>query len=243
MAGKIGIDPGFLVNIFQGKNHLSPRYLDAVEQFCELDEREAKYFRKLFQYNKARSPREVADRWEELQSLRQVESKMLGHLQAQFYAKWEHSLVRALIGLHGFNGDCASLAALAYPPISVSQVQESVDILQQLEFLQKDPQGFWRLKVDHVTAHAGVSPQTVRGLHRQFLGLALDAVEGVVPDQRDISGLTLTIPSKELPLLRNRIAEFRAELVRMVDESQGHDRVFQFNVQLFPLSRGPEAAL
>jgi len=48
--------------------------------------------------------------------------------------------------------------------------------------------------------------------------------------------LTLTLAEKDLPLLRERVAELRRDLVRLAEESDPADSVYQVNVQVFPMS-------
>ena len=55
------------------------------------------------------------------------------------------------------------------------------------------------------------------------------------PPLRDISTVTMTFNMDDIALIREKIKEFRSELLRMSQEGDGDDTVFQLNVQLFPI--------
>ena len=45
----------------------------------------------------------------------------------------------------------------------------------------------------------------------------------------------MTFNMDDIALIREKIKEFRSELLRMSQEGNGDDTVFQLNVQLFPI--------
>ena len=60
-AGKIGMDAGNLVNIIQGRRHLSAACTEPMIQFLNFTPRESKYFRTLVAYNKAVKNDDIAE--------------------------------------------------------------------------------------------------------------------------------------------------------------------------------------
>lgn len=53
---------------------------------------------------------------------------------------------------------------------------------------------------------------------------------------RDISTATMTFNRNSIDLVRERIREFRRELLRLSSEGTGDDTVYQLNVQFFPIA-------
>jgi uncharacterized protein (TIGR02147 family) len=59
-------------------------------------------------------------------------------------------------------------------------------------------------------------------------------------NERDISTVTISIDEKNLPEIQEHVRQFRSSLIKMVNNFGGSERVFQLNIQLFPLSNGAE---
>ena len=73
-------------------------------------------------------------------------------------------------------------------------------------------------------------------MHRQMGELAVQSLDAVPVQERDISGLTLGIPESALTRIRNEIADFRRRITNIATESATTDRVYRLNIQFFPLT-------
>ncbi|MDR9825364.1 TIGR02147 family protein, partial [Vibrio sp. FNV 38] len=85
------------------------------------------------------------------------------------------------------------------------------------------------------------TPEDVRDLaigkyHRNMLGLAEEAL-ALPLDRREFNGLTVSIPSRLLPQVKDKIRAFRTELNELLSRETEPGEVFQFNVQFFPLTQ------
>jgi uncharacterized protein (TIGR02147 family) len=70
-----------------------------------------------------------------------------------------------------------------------------------------------------------------------MIDLAKRALDQLPREQRDISSLTLCVNESALPLLKQRIRDFRQELLQLAELWGAPERVVQLNFQMFPLSR------
>ena len=82
----------------------------------------------------------------------------------------------------------------------------------------------------------------MRGYQADTLDLAKAALECHLPEHRDISTLTLSFDSRDLPLVRERLAAVRDSLIQLSAEAQRPDAVYQVNMQVFPLTARLEEA-
>jgi succinate dehydrogenase / fumarate reductase flavoprotein subunit len=73
--------------------------------------------------------------------------------------------------------------------------------------------------------------------HRAMLDCASRAIDEVPRDEREISTLTLCVSHDVLLKLKERIREFRRELLHVAEQEGQAERVVQINFQLFPMSR------
>jgi uncharacterized protein (TIGR02147 family) len=67
--------------------------------------------------------------------------------------------------------------------------------------------------------------------------LAIEALDRVPREERNISSSTIFITGETFDTIRKRIEEFRKELLGLADAGQQGERVYQMNFQLFPVSK------
>jgi uncharacterized protein (TIGR02147 family) len=73
-----------------------------------------------------------------------------------------------------------------------------------------------------------------------MMARASEAIDRVPREEREISSLTLCVSQDALLRLKERIREFRRELLQLAELEGEPERVVQLNFQLFPLSRRDE---
>jgi uncharacterized protein (TIGR02147 family) len=135
-----------------------------------------------------------------------------------------------------WKNDYTLLAKSVNPPITVRQAKESIQFLLDLGFIKKVKGSRYVQADPAITTGPEVVAPAVRELNRQMAGLAEQAVQKIPPAKRDISSLTVGISDKSYRLIKQEIQEFKSRVVRIVDEDRESDKVYNLNVQLFPLS-------
>jgi uncharacterized protein (TIGR02147 family) len=76
---------------------------------------------------------------------------------------------------------------------------------------------------------------------KAFLELAIHGLEEYSAEERDFSALTLTLSDQGMAQAREEIRSLRRKLSALSENDLGRDKVYQCNVQLFPLSRSIQA--
>lgn len=239
MAARIGIDAGYLVKLLQGKVHLGESSIEPTMKLLHLEGKSAAFFQQLVAFGKARTDRQINDEFHKLMAIKGIGARTLDEDRFAFYQSWHHSAIRALVGILPFRGDFASLAKRLSPAITEDQARDSIELLERLELIHKTPEGDWELTERFVTTGDGWRSQAVRAFQGQTLELAKESLERHSPEIRDISTVTVTLSREDMPELRERIAQFRQDILRMARESRHQEAVFQLNVQLFPLTELP----
>ena len=98
-----------------------------------------------------------------------------------------------------------------------------------------DRDGFWKVNDTFVSTGGNWRSEAVRAFQKETIRLAGESLERHAPPVRDISTVTMTFNMDDIALIREKIKEFRSELLRLSQEGTGDNTVFQLNVQLFPL--------
>lgn len=243
MGKLLGMDPGFLVKVTQGKVSLPERAIAAVAKLCKLGETEAKYFEALVHYGRAKTPAEIKTHFEKLISLRGLESRPLEISQYVYYQKWHHSAIRSLLTFYDFRGDFAALAARIHPTITAADAEESVRLLEELGILVRNKDGRYEVVGPPLTTGEKWRGAAVREFQLESLRLAQKSLVDDPKEIRDISTVTVAVRFSDLEEIRSRIRELRQSIMHMMNDSGDPDCVYQINFQVIPLTQVPESAL
>lgn len=239
MASKIGGDPGNLLRVAQGKIQLSIKYIQPTADFFGLNEKEAAYWTELVLFGRAKSDKEALDHYEKMLSIKGVSIKRLDAKELEFYRHWYSNAIRSLLGIGKFRDNEESYKRLAEsctPAISVREAKEAVKLLKDLKMIKLDDEGFWFVTETFVSTGGNWRSEAVRRFQEDTIALAGQSLSRHKPPLRDISTATMTFNRNMIGLVRERIQEFRRELLRLSNEGTDDDAVYQLNVQLFPIA-------
>ena len=235
MAMKLGADPGNLLRVSQGKIHLTLSLVEPMAEFFELNEKESAYWTELVYFGRAKTDAEALNHYEKMQMLKGIPLKRLAKKELEFYRHWYCNAIRSIIGICKFKDDYEGLAESCTPAITVDEAKNAVKLLYDLNMISKDRDGFWKVNDTFVSTGGNWRSEAVRTFQKETIRLAGESLERHAPPLRDISTVTMTFNMNDIALIREKIKEFRSELLRMSQEGSGDDTVFQLNVQLFPI--------
>ena len=235
MAMKLGADPGNLLRVSQGKIHLTLSLVQPMAEFFELSEKETAYWTELVYFGRAKTDAEALNHYEKMQMLKGIPLKRLAKKELEFYRHWYCNAIRSIIGICKFKDDYEGLAESCTPAISVEEAKSAVKLLYDLNMISRDRDGFWKVNDTFVSTGGNWRSEAVRTFQKETVRLAGESLERHAPPLRDISTVTMTFNMDDIALIREKIKEFRSELLRMSQEGTGDDTVFQLNVQLFPI--------
>ena len=239
---QIGVDPGNLVKILQGKRHLSAAGVKKFIAYAQFPRRESRYFETLVRFKKAKREKDNKVLFEKLLSIQGLEPYRLEPMQYEFYREWRHTAILALIAGIDFRGDCKALARRVQPAITVKQARESVDLLLKLNLIRREAGGKFVPTSTMLSTGDRWKSTAVRVFQKQVIRLGLEALERFDPAERDISTVTITVAPGDIEEIKRITGEYRRTVMQIASESQPGGRVYQLNIQLFPLSSGEKRA-
>jgi uncharacterized protein (TIGR02147 family) len=236
MGKVLGMDPGFLVKVMQGKILLPERAIPPVAKLCKLGEKESEYFEALVQYGRAKTPEDIKFRFDKLITLRGLESRPLEPNQYDYYKKWYNGAIRALLTFWDFQGDYAALAARVHPAISEAEARESVDLLEKTGIIRRNPAGKFEVLGPPITTGEKWQSTAIRNYQQESIELALQSLVKDSKSVRDISTVTVAVRFADLEEIKARIKELRQSIMHMMVDSGEPDSVYQINFQVFPMT-------
>lgn len=236
MGKQINLDPGFLVKVLQGKIHIAKKTIPDIIKLCKLNEKEAEYFENLVLFCKTKSQSETKRLFKILLDLRGMVAAEIEPQQYEFYQKWYHTAIRAVIGIDGFTGDYKKLAHRLSPKITIKEAKESIILLERLGFIVQNSEGVYEIATKSITTGSQWKSLAIRLFQEDTIQLAKESLERHHKDIRDISTMTVAIAPEDIEEIRQLAQEFRNSILQIKGSKEKASSVYQVNVQIFPLT-------
>ncbi|MBD3391358.1 MAG: TIGR02147 family protein [Chitinivibrionales bacterium] len=234
---KIGIDPGFLVKVFNGQKNLSESAVPAFARLLKLDKRQTEYFTYLVLFGRAKSDAAIRNYFEKLLSFTEFGAKRVDADSYEFYKHWYYSAVREIINYYPFAGNYKELAAMTVPAIKPSEAKKAMQLLERLNFVRKGRGGKYELTSQFITTGDEWRSIAVKQFQEQTIELAGTALERVPREERDISTVTVTLSKEGFEKLRDKLKDFRQEALRIAHQETNATGAYHVNFQLIPIGR------
>jgi uncharacterized protein (TIGR02147 family) len=239
LSGRVKINPGYLVKLFQGKIHLGVKNIPAFADVLNLKDKEREYFIELVHFGRAKHENEIERRFERLQSIKGINFRTIGDTAnvVEFYSKWYHMAIRSIISINPFDGkNFKTLSSFLTPYVSVKEVRDSIKLLERLEMIRKDADGMFRVTEQFISTGQKWTSAVILAYQRRNIELAMESLDRHEKELRDISSVTMTFPRMDMEALRERIRQFRQEILLMSKDAVNDDSVMQLNIQMFPVA-------
>ena len=227
--------PVFLKLVAEEKSSLSAEGIERVGLALGLTDREQGFFRLLVPFthetNNAKKQKLFND-------MRKIAALCKGHIVEanlyDYYKEWHHSVIRELAANVSSESE---ISKLLIPKIPLPQVKASLALLIKLGLLEKDSSGKYHQTNKHLTTGDGINSMAVRKHHENMGNLAVEALETVSKEERDISGITMGLSKEGFEAVKAELANFRRRIKEIAEQSESEkESVYRINLQLFPLS-------
>lgn len=237
ISQKVGVDHALIVKIFQGTRHISSKSIPLFASLLGLSRRKSEYFELLVMYGKAKTNNEIKHYFEKLLSFSGIEGHRVESDKYEFYQKWYYTTVREILHLHPFKDDYEWLANMVEPAITPTEAKKAVHLLERLSFIKRNEAGYFELTTRFITTGLEWRSIAIRSFQKEVMNLAIQAVDRIPKEERDISTVTLTLDDSCFEIVRDRVAALQKELVEISSTCEDVNRVYQVNLQVFPISK------
>jgi hypothetical protein, TIGR02147 len=241
IALKTGLDASFYVKVLNKQKHIADTAISPLIGFLKLNKREGEYFGALVHFNKAKNPDQERLYFEKMLSLRTPPAKVLEKECYDYFSSWRNIALRENLNIISFKGDCASIAGKLLPPSTPAQVRQSIKLLEKLGMIRKDDHGVFKPADEFITTDGIVKAMAVKSFQKEVCKLGMEAIDRIPKTDRDISTLTISTSRACLEAIRERLTEFRREIMELVGKEEKADEVYQINFQIFPLTHNTPA--
>jgi uncharacterized protein (TIGR02147 family) len=234
--------PSLLLSVIEGRRNLTPATVDGFIAALGLTAPEASFFSHLVQLDQAKTADARNRAWRKIAATRRFrEARVVEGAGMSYLSHWFIPATRELAACADFRADPEWIAKTLRPEITVPQARRALDTLVALGMMEVHPSGKATLREASVATPHEVADLGVHNYHNGMLDRARDALLDFPQEERHFLGVTIAIPEGMLPTLKQELNAFQAHVLDLCDEAQpAAERVFQVNLNLFPLSAGPQ---
>ncbi len=238
MSDKAGFKArDYILRVMNGSRNLSKSGIFMLSKALHHSEREAAFFENLVGFNQAKSISEKDHYFQKICAFKITAShQILREDQYEYFSKWYHSALRSLLPTSGCTETEAS--KLLSPTVPLRDVKRSIALMIHLGLLRRDEDsGEYKTSTAMLSSADDIKSVALAQFHKEALDLASQAIDKHTSEERDISGVTLSISPVALKQLKAEINEFRKRAMAIASQDSDEERVYQLEVCLFPLSK------
>ena len=176
--------------------------------------------------------------WDRIASTRRFrEARRIEGASFDYLSIWYVPAIRELAQRPDFVADADWIANTLRPRIKVKEARDALDRLTTLGMLVEDDDGLLVPAEASIVTPPEVTHLAVNNYHRGMLARAVDAIDGFEPDERHLIAITVAAPEALVPRMKDEANAFLERMMSLCDDASADvDRVYQLNLQLFPLS-------
>ena len=122
--------------------------------------------------------------------------------------------------------------------VSSLEVRDCLDRLVRLGLLSRDGEQYLVINSQVTTTH-DIPSSALRNSHRKSLEQAIESLQTVPVDLRDISSITMAVDISQLEEAKKLARKFRREMAELLERGNKTE-VYNLNIQLVPVTRVEE---
>ncbi|MGZ3743128.1 MAG: TIGR02147 family protein [Pseudobdellovibrionaceae bacterium] len=226
----------FLKHVLSGKSRLSEESIEKFAKALKLNREESLFFKNLVLFNQAVDSTEKHTYARELtQSKTYRKIFPLAEAQFNYFTHWYLIPIREFVKLPQFKEDYQWIAQSLTPKITPAEAEKAVEELLQLGLLERNSSGELSQKNAFISTANEVGSKVVAQYHREMLKRAAESIDLIPREKRDISNMTVTVSEEMATKLKEKIQNFRKEVIEMVAHDNKPNSVYQLNFQIFPI--------
>lgn len=120
--------------------------------------------------------------------------------------------------------------------IKVLSAKIAIDRLKKLKLVELDSAGLWKQSGNPIKIDNKISTAATKKFHKQLLTRASESIDKDAIEVRDFSSITFTLDPNQMEYAKNRLRDFRRELMRELEAMGEPSAVYNMTIQLYPVT-------
>jgi uncharacterized protein (TIGR02147 family) len=229
--------------VIDGKRNLAPDTAKRFAKVLKLRNGESRFFADLVMFNQAKTNEEKNHHYKKIARNRRFrKAHHITRDHFEYLGKWYYAAIREMVTLPDFRDDPAWIAKRLKPSISKAEAEAAIEVLLKLGFIEYNDDKRLVTTDEGVRTDDEVKSLAAANFHREMIKRAHEALSICGAKNRNISSLTVAMSKDNFKKLKDRIHEFRKEVLALLEDGSDPDDVYQLNLQLFSLTEGRNEA-
>lgn len=233
-ARDLGVSPSRLSEILSGKGNITSKTALKIASNLKLQDKEIEIFISLVNLSNASSKKSKKQASSLISDLKKSNHRSLSIETFNLVSEWYYFAILSVMELDLFDGTAAWICSRI--GVDLNKIQNALNTLEKLEFIECKNQKYNLVAGDGLTTTSDIESMALKKSHKQSLLQAIDALDNVSVEDRDITSITMAIDPKKLPEAKKLIKNFRRELCVYL-ESGKKSEVYNLNIQLLPITK------
>lgn len=235
--------PNYLKLIIEGQRNLSPEMAKKFARAMGLNKEETEEFLALVDFTQAVEPLERNRYLKVLADIRVRQQLKSGEINAETWEKvpgWVTWVLHAMIDQQNVQFEPERLYELMRGKARPEEIRKSLErLIATGEFVRNPETGEITKGRELMSGSETVPVALVRKLQAELIYLGLESLFQDQPQDREFGAQTMALTEDEFEVLKFELRQFRKRWAKDVSvarrATKGH-RVFQLNIQLFPVT-------
>lgn len=234
--------PNYLKMIIEGRRNLSDDMILKFAKALSLDKTQTEDFRLLVNFTQSPDPAERNVFLKQLSEYRVGQKLKSGEIDKKTWDKipnWVAWIIYAMVDQQGVKFDTKSIRTLLRAKATEDEIELAIQSLIASGEIVKDPETGELKKAFNLEQPEEIPVALVRKLQAQLMYLGLESLYQDSPTEREFGTLTLSLNKEEFEEIRFKLRQMRKALHKdnaIARSSKKGDRVYQLNLQLFPVT-------
>ncbi len=226
-----------ITKIVQGQREPGEEITERLIKYFEFSDKQARYFRDLIQLEKINRDPKLSVLLIEKMGKEYSDSsiRIMDNKSFMTISHWYYLALRELCRTKTFKEDPEWISSRFLYRVTPRDIRQAIQVLLDVGLLAREKNGKLYLAEGRIDTTTDISSEAIKRYHEQMLEHAKIAVRETPVEEREITSTTLVMSSKNIGMAKELIREFRQNFERLLEEDTG-DRVFQIQIQLFPLT-------
>lgn len=235
-ASQCAINPGNFIRMLNGRRNLTLASAVKLSSGLNFTIKEKNYFQTMILFCHAMNHGDKKRYFEEMMSFKESAVRFLNADQYEFYDAWYYTAVRESLAFFPLNDhNFKELGNILTPSISLKDVAKAVSLLLKLGLIEKRGHCYKRTDALISTGN-NIRSIVLNNFVINTMKLAEQAVNRGT-DEMNLSTVTLSISGDGFHKVQDEVRAFRRRIMEIAKECPGPDRVYQCNMQVFPLTQ------
>jgi uncharacterized protein (TIGR02147 family) len=231
------INPGNFAKIIKGERNLTLATTTKLGRALKLCKKERDYLQTLVLYCQSVRHEEKKRYFEEMMSFKESSVRILDADQYAFYDKWYYTAVREALAFYPLTkNNYGELGKFIIPAVPERDVGKAVDLLEKLGLVRVDAAGCVSRSDALISTGNNIKSLTLNNFVVNTMKLAENAINNGLPET-NLSSVTLSVSAGDFIRIQDEVRAFRRKIMDIAKNSKNPNRVYQYNVQIFPLTK------